>query len=80
MRQSRKPKPAGVCNACGQITDLIEMINHRCTYTVHGRRCAGLFKSELSHIWVACNSCDGVGKVGSVSCSTCYGFGWHLLG
>jgi len=69
MRRIRKPKPSGVCNVCGQLTDQIEMINHRCTYTLHGRRCAGLFKSELNHIWVACESCDAVGKVGTVICS-----------
>jgi hypothetical protein len=62
------------------LTDQIEMINHRCTYTLHGRRCAGLFKSELSHVWVACESCDAVGKVGTVICSECSGFGWRLLG
>ena len=80
MRRIRKPKPSGVCNVCGQLTDQIEMINHRCTYTLHGRRCAGLFKSELNHTWVACESCDAVGKVGTVICGECSGFGWRLLG
>ena len=80
MRRIRKPKPLGVCNVCGQLSDQIVMINHRCTHTVHGRRCAGLFKSELSHVWVVCESCDAVGKVGTVICSECSGFGWRLLG
>lgn len=80
MRRIRKPKPLGVCNVCGQLTDMLEMVNHRCTHTIHGRRCAGLFKSELNHIWVVCESCDAVGKVGTVICSECSGFGWRLLG
>lgn len=80
MRRVRKPKPLGVCNVCGQLSDQIVMINHRCTHTVHGRRCAGLFKSELTHVWVACESCDAVGKVGTVICRECSGFGWRLLG
>jgi DnaJ-class molecular chaperone len=56
------------------------MVNHRCTRTVHGRRCAGQFKSELNHVWVVCESCDGVGKVGTLACRECSGFGWRLLG
>jgi len=80
MRQVRKPKPLGVCNICGQLTDMLEMVNHRCNQTVHGRRCAGQLKSELSHIWVKCESCDGVGKLGSQKCSGCLGYGWLLLG
>ncbi len=80
MRRIKKRKPLGVCNICGKLTDQIEMINHRCTQTIHGRRCAGLFKSELTHIWVECESCEGVGKVGSVICRECSAFGWRLLG
>jgi len=80
MRRLRKPKPLGVCNVCGQLTDQLAMVNHRCMRTVHGRRCAGLVKSELTHIWVECQSCEAVGKVGTQICSGCSGFGWRLLG
>lgn len=80
MRQVRRPKPLGVCNVCGQLTDMLEMVNQRCNRTIHGRRCAGQIKSELGHIWVKCESCDAAGKVGSQKCRECLGFGWRLLG
>ena len=79
MKRIRKPKPLGVCNVCGALTDQIEFVNQRCNKTLHGRRCAGLFKSELTHVWAECEECDAVGKVGTQICMSCEGFGWRLI-
>lgn len=79
MRKVRKPKPLGVCNTCGALTDQIEFVNQRCNKIVHGRRCAGLYKSELTHVWAECEECGAVGKVGTQVCTSCEGFGWRLI-
>ncbi len=79
MRQFKKPKPLGVCNVCSALTDQIEFVNQRCNRTVHGRRCAGQFKSELTHVWAECDECGAIGKVGTQACSSCAGFGWRLI-
>ncbi len=62
-------------NVCGQLTDMIEMVNHPCGRTIHGRRCAGMFQSELTLIWVTCECCDGAGKLGSQSAASVPGMG-----
>jgi len=80
MRQVKKPKPAGACSVCRAPVALHETLNSRCGSTVNGRRCYGLYKSDLSHIWDECESCHGVGKVGTEVCAECAGFGWKLFG
>ncbi len=78
-RVEKKPKPFGVCEACGAITDQRGDINQRCRKAVHGRRCSGLFKSGvgLGGTWRECPSCTGAGKTGGRPCVECSGFGWH---
>jgi hypothetical protein len=45
---------------------------------VSGRRCYGIYKSALTFLWDACESCDSTGRVGSLGCRECKGFGWKL--
>ena len=45
-----------------------------------GRRCSGVFRAGLGHVWVECTECKAFGKVGSLECSECKGFGWKLMG
>ena len=51
MRQVKKPKPAGACTVCRAPTELHESLNNRCRSTLNGRRCYGVYKSDLSYIW-----------------------------
>jgi len=79
-RLEKKPKPFGVCEACGAITDQRGDINQRCRKTVHGRRCSGIFKSGLGvgGVWQECSSCNATGKSGARRCDECSGFGWRF--
>lgn len=79
MPRFKKPKPLAVCTVCGAYTDELAYVNSRCHKTVTGRRCSGIFRSGLGQSWAECESCEGYGKVGSVSCSVCKGFGWKLM-
>lgn len=79
MKQVKKPKPLGVCTVCSALTDQLVLVNQRCNRVVSGRRCAGQFRSELTHVWSACEECHAVGKVGSLPCSSCHGYGWFLI-
>jgi hypothetical protein len=53
-------------------------VNTRCNKVVTGRRCSGVFRSGLGQAWGECESCKGYGRVGSLGCSECHGFGWKL--
>ena len=75
----KKPKPSGVCDVCGQITDQHIDVNRRCTKTVQGKRCSGIFKSSLTMFWQECHLCNAIGKVGTQPCSECSGLGWYLI-
>jgi hypothetical protein len=79
VKQVKKPKPLGVCNVCGALTDQVEFVNQRCNKVVYGRRCYGQYKSELTHVWAECETCRASGKVGTQRCEGCEGFGWKLL-
>ncbi len=63
---------------CHALTDLHEVLNHRCDKVVTGRRCYGTYKSALTYLWDQCETCDGTGKVGPQKCTACDGFGWIL--
>ena len=78
MRPDPKPKPLAVCNVCQALTELHEDLNHRCRSTVQGRRCYGTYKSGLACLWDRCETCEGVGRVGTQACGECAGFGWKL--
>jgi len=78
--KSRKPKPMAVCNVCQALSNEHSDLNHRCHVVVAGRRCYGTFKSGMTCLWDRCESCDGIGMVGSQTCSACKGFGWHIYG
>jgi hypothetical protein len=79
MKRDKKPKPLAVCDVCRAITDERADVNHRCTKPYRGRRCYGIFKSGLGIVWNECESCGATGMVGSLPCSSCAGFGWHLF-
>ena len=79
MLRLKKSKPLGVCTVCGAYTDEHAFVNSRCSKVVTGRRCAGVFKSGLGQVWVECEGCKGVGRIGSTICGECRGFGWNLL-
>jgi len=78
MPRFARPKPLGACSECRAITDLLEQVNHRCSRTVNGRRCAGIYHSNLSFVWDKCQACGATGRVGSQVCTECKGMGWHL--
>ena len=80
MRRDKQPKPRAACNVCHALTNLHEALNHRCSTVVNGRRCYGTYKSALTFLWDACESCESTGKVGTQVCSECGGFGWRLYG
>ena len=80
MRHSAKPKPLAVCTLCRALTDPQQRVNQRCSQTVHGRRCAGIFRSDLSFVWDPCRGCDSTGVLGSQACQECAGYGWRLFG
>jgi hypothetical protein len=80
MRAERKPKPLAACSVCRALSNARENLNQRCNATVHGRRCAGIYKSALAYLWDPCESCDATGRVGSRTCEACSGFGWHIYG
>lgn len=79
MRIVKKPKPLAECEVCHWPTALKMEINHRCTHTVHGRRCSGVFKAGLGKVWNECQTCHATGELGSQVCSDCSGFGWKLF-
>lgn len=79
MRAVKQPKPIADCEVCHWPTTLKMEVNHRCTRTVHGRRCWGVFKAGLGKVWVECQSCGATGKVGTLQCMECKGFGWMLF-
>lgn len=74
------PKPLAACDVCHALTNVHEFVNHRCDKVVNGRRCYGHYKSSLGMLWDRCETCNGTGKVGSVPCTGCQGFGWILYG
>ena len=80
MRRSKKAKPLAVCSVCNALTNLHESLNHRCDKIVTGRRCYGTYKSGITRLWDACESCEATGMVGSQVCSACAGYGWTLYG
>jgi hypothetical protein len=63
---------------CHGLSNQREFLNHRCNEVVSGRRCYGIYKSALTFLWDACESCDSTGRVGSLGCRECKGFGWKL--
>lgn len=75
----KKPKPLAVCDVCRSFTIVHEDVNHRCGKPYRGRRCYGIYKSALGMVWIECQSCGATGIVGSLPCSECSGFGWHLF-
>jgi hypothetical protein len=80
MQPSKKPKPLGACSVCHALTNGHEFLNHRCDEVVNGRRCYGTYKSAITYLWDACESCDATGVVGSQLCGACAGFGWTMYG
>jgi DnaJ-class molecular chaperone len=74
----KKSKPLAVCTVCRALTMNRVDVNTRCNKVVTGRRCSGVFRSGLGQAWVECESCKGYGRVGSLGCSECHGFGWKL--
>jgi hypothetical protein len=80
MRHSRKPKPLAVCTVCRALIDPKQSVNQRCSEIVKGRRCAGIFRSDLSFVWDSCRVCEATGWLGSQVCSDCSGYGWRLFG
>jgi hypothetical protein len=75
---AKKDKPGGVCSVCNSPNSRRESLNHRCDRVVSGRRCAGVIRSAVNTLWDECESCHATGKVGSLACSECAGFGWKL--
>jgi DnaJ-class molecular chaperone len=45
---------------------------------VNGRRCAGIYHSNLSFVWDKCQACKATGHIGRQVCGECNGMGWHL--
>jgi hypothetical protein len=78
MQPAKMPKPGGVCNVCQAPTNRREALNHRCDQVVNGRRCSGNVKSAVNALWDECESCHATGRVGSLACKECEGFGWRL--
>ena len=74
----KKSKPLGVCTVCRDFTDEHIRMNHRCSRTNAGRRCSGIYKSSLNVVWYECSGCHASGKVGSLPCTECKGWGWVL--
>jgi DnaJ-class molecular chaperone len=79
MHRIKKTKPRAVCTVCGAYTIEMAFLNSRCNKVVTGRRCTGVFRSGLGQIWSECENCKGHGRLGSMSCSECKGFGWKLM-
>jgi len=79
MERVKKHKPLGVCSVCRALTEQHAQVNHRCVHVVNGRRCYGIFKSGLVHVWDECLTCGASGRVGTQICTACNGFGWHLI-
>jgi hypothetical protein len=80
MTRIKKPKPLAVCNVCGAYTGEAAYVNSRCNTVVTGRRCSGVFRAGLGHVWIECQECKGFGQLGTQVCSPCAGFGWKLMG
>lgn len=78
MRPQKKDKPLAVCSVCQALTERRDQLNHRCDRIVSGRRCYGRFQSGLTRLWDECQGCDGTGKVGTLPCVECKGYGWKL--
>ena len=79
MPRFRKPKPVAACMECRAITDMHELVNQRCDRVVNGRRCPGIYRSDLSFVWDKCQGCEALGRVGSQVCAECGGMGWRLM-
>ena len=77
-RRDKKSKPLGVCTVCRAFTDEHIRMNHRCVNTYRGRRCSGIYKSSLTVVFHECSVCHATGKVGSLPCGECAGWGWVL--
>jgi hypothetical protein len=71
-------KPLGVCGVCHALTNAHEQLNQRCRGMFNGRRCYGIMKSGVSALWDECESCHAAGRIGSLPCRECGGFGWRL--
>ena len=80
MLRSKNAKPFGCCDVCGALTNVRELINHRCDKVVNGRRCYGHYKSSITFLWDQCESCEATGFVGPQVCAACGGFGWLKYG
>jgi hypothetical protein len=78
MPRFMRPKPVAACMECRAITDMHEQVNHRCDRLVNGRRCPGIYRSDLSLVWDKCQGCEATGYIGSQACVECAGMGWHL--
>ena len=78
MARFKRPKPLAACSECRALTDLHVLVNHRCDSVVNGRRCPGIYHSDLSFVWDQCQACDATGYVGSKVCVECAGMGWRL--
>ncbi len=63
---------------CRAFTDEHIRMNHRCVNTYRGRRCSGIYKSSLTVVFHECSVCHATGKVGSLPCGECAGWGWVL--
>ena len=79
MARFSKPKPLAACGECRALTDMHVLVNHRCDRVVNGRRCAGIYRSDLSFVWDKCQTCEATGRIGSQACDECRGMGWRLL-
>jgi hypothetical protein len=87
LAATTKPRPEGVCTDCHQYTFAIRSINERCGNTVRGKRCEGVYRSNMN--WEICPSCEGTGKPASDDhealrndthkCSSCQGSGWRAV-
>jgi hypothetical protein len=75
---TKKEKPGGVCSVCNAPNSRREALNHRCDRVLSGRRCAGIIRSAVNTLWDECESCHATGKIGTLACRECAGFGWKL--
>jgi hypothetical protein len=78
MRLEKKSKPHAVCSVCQALSERRENTNQRCDQMLSGRRCSGRFQSSLTRLWDECQSCQGMGRVGTQPCMECKAFGWKL--
>jgi DnaJ-class molecular chaperone len=80
LKRYEKSKPLGVCSVCRDFTAEHVPVNHRCTRVRGGKRCSRNYRSSLTAVWRECPACHETGRVGSLECSACGGWGWLLHG